>query len=416
MTRGCWAGLSAVCIYSISAFGAGFQLYSEGSAEALGQAAAVSGRNDLISLAWYNPSALAGAARTEIMAGSVFVQLQTDFRSSIDPAYNSSMDEDWRTIPHVYFVQPLSTNLTATLSVNAPYGLITEWPSGWAGNVAATYSEFSAIYTTPALAYRVNEQLALAAGFNVVYADAELLASRDFSGVGGPDFGMRSVQGDDWGYGYTASAHGRFGDNWSIGARFQSRVKIKLQGHVDFQSNPVPPNKTSFPGSAEVELPSSISVGLVNRSFERFQLGLDVVWTEWSTYDALVYRFGSGYPSTAVTPNPEVNAKRWDDVWSIRVGSELELSEAWVARAGYVWDQSPVDNATRSPELPGSDRQMLTAGAGWKHGPFGIDIAYAYLWADSSRSGPEVVASVPTLSGSYKNTTHIVGMSVWYIF
>ena len=63
MKQGRWTAIAIVCLVSGSVFGAGFQLYTEGSAEALGQAGAISGRDDLISLAWYNPSALAGTER-----------------------------------------------------------------------------------------------------------------------------------------------------------------------------------------------------------------------------------------------------------------------------------------------------------------------------------------------------------------
>jgi len=224
---------------------------------------------------------------------------------------------------------------------------------------------------------------------------------------------LRTVKGDDTGCGWTASVHGRPDRDWSVGARFQSRVKLKLNGTVDLQSNPVPPNATAFSGGAAVELPASMTVGLVNRSVARLQLGVDVVWTEWSTYDELTYQFGQGYPRVpGVMANPEVNSKRWDDVWSIRLGGEYELTEAWVVRAGYVWDQSPVNGAARSPELPDSDRQMVMAGIGWMWENLQLDLAYAYLWAESARTGSEVVDKVPTLAGAYDTVSHLVGLSV----
>lgn len=413
MKRGVWRAAVLAGWFAGSAWGAGFQLYTEGSAEALGQAGAISGRDDLASLAWYNPAALAGTQQTQLQAGTVLVQIRTDFKSSLSPAFNESMADDWRVIPHFYYVQPMGADLTAQLSVNAPYGLITEWPDDWAGNLAAVYSEFSTIYITPSLAFRMNDRFSVAAGFNLVYADAELSASRDFSAVGGPDFGLRTVEGDDVGFGCTASVHGRAGEDWSAGARFQSRVKLKLNGTVDLQSNPVPPNDTSFPGSAAVELPASVNAGLVNRSIDRLQLGVDVVWTEWSTYEDLTYRFGQGYPQVpGAMSNPEVNPKRWDNVWSLRLGGEYDLADAWVLRAGYIWDQSPVGSATRAPELPGSDRQMIMAGVGWRMNSLRIDLAYSYLWAEEVRTGSEVVDKVPILAGRYDTVTHLVGLSV----
>ncbi|MBN2164555.1 MAG: outer membrane protein transport protein [Pontiellaceae bacterium] len=406
MRRKIWRYIFLSMVLPVCAMGAGFQLYTEGSAEALGQGAAISGRDDLVSLAWYNPAGLAGAADERLMAGMTLVQLQADFSGTFG---SSSMSDDWRLIPHAYYVSPVSEDLTLLVSVNAPYGLISEWPKNWIGSLAATYSDFSAIYTTPSVAYRVNDRFSFSAGFNVVYAEAELSASRDYTVLNPalPDFGLRTLTGDDVGFGYTASAHGNLGPDWSLGARFQSRVKVKLEGDVRFEALP-----TAYSGGAAIELPASLNLGVVNRSFDRFQLGLDLIWTEWSSYDALIFDFGPGYPLT----NPEVNSKRWDDAISIRCGGDYALTDHWFLRGGYVWDQSPLNNQTRAPELPGSDRQMLTAGIGWKSAWVDLDLGYSYLWAEEARSGNEIVSSLPLLSGTYEVVTHIVALSACHAF
>jgi long-chain fatty acid transport protein len=416
MNKVYWLAVAAIAALSASAPGAGFQLYTEGSAEALGQGGAISGRDDLVSLAWYNPAALAGAEQPSIMAGSTFVKIKASFDSALSPLLDASAVDDWHAVPHFYYVQPVSGDWTALLSVNAPYGLVTEWPDGWAGSIAAVYSELKTIYTTPSLAYRINDRVAISAGLNVVYAAARLTASRDFSALPGPDFGEREVRGDDFGCGYTASAHWNIADEWAAGARFQSRVKVNLEGEVEFDLNPLSPGSTEFDGSAELILPASVNIGVVNKSLRSLQLGFDLVWSEWSSYDALIYEFGAGYPVTALTPNPEVVPKRWDNVWSTRLGGEYELNETWALRAGYVWDQSPAPNETRAPELPDADRQMVMAGVGWKGNNMGVDLAYSYLWAKKSTTGAEVVALVPTTAGEYEGETHLVALSVSYAF
>ena len=124
------------------------------------------------------------------------------------------------------------------------------------------------------------------------------------------------------------------------------------------------------------------------------------MWTEWSTYDVLAVE------------NLPPSVKDWDDVISIRIGGEYALGDSWALRAGYVWDESPVPDETRSPELPGSDRQMLMAGVGWKTGGVGIDAAYSYLWADDAQIGTNPLG----LSGKFETTTHLVSLSVSYTF
>lgn len=380
MKIGKWGAVVAVGLFTGTSFGSGYQLYTEGSAEALGQAGAISGRTNLVSLAWYNPSALAGAERPQIMVGSAFVSIRTDFNSV---AGDSSMSDDWRAVPHFYYVQPLGEDLTATLSINAPYGLITEWPDVWAGAGIATYSELRSIYITPSIAYRVMDQLSVSVGVNVADAEAQL------EGTG------RVVKGDDISYGGTVSAHYQVAHDWAIGARYQSSVKFEIEGDL---------NKV-LPASAKLELPSSVNMGIANSSIKNLTLGLDVVWTEWSTYDELAIS-APGAPGS-----PLVSPKAWDDVWSIRLGGEYALGDSWALRAGYVWDETPVPNTTRAPELPGSDRQMLMAGIGWKGENIGIDFAYSYLWADKVDMG-----SIYPLPGEFETTTHLLALSVGYTF
>lgn len=362
-----------------AAWGAGFQLYTEGSTEALGQAGAISGRTNLTSLAWYNPAALAGTDQPSVMLGATLVSIHTDYK---DGANDASMSKDARVIPHFYVIQPLTDDVTATLSVNAPYGLITEWPEGWDGATIATYSDLETVYITPSVAWRLHDRFSVGVGVNVVSAKAQL------EGTG------REVKGDDMSYGGTVSAHYQPLDDWGIGARYQSSVKLDITGTLTAGG-------AMIPASAELELPPTFNIGVANTSLKNLSLGLDLVWTGWSTYNQLAV--------VAPPVTPPASEKNWEDVISIRLGGEYALGEAWLLRAGYVWDQSPVPDSTRAPELPGSDRQMVMFGFGWNcWKAMTIDAAYSFLWA---KEAPDAV-----LPGNYETTTHLLGLSVGYDF
>ncbi|HKL20237.1 MAG TPA: outer membrane protein transport protein, partial [Tichowtungia sp.] len=122
------------------------------------------------------------------------------------------------------------------------------------------------------------------------------------------------------------------------------------------------------------------------------------------------------YP-TPPLPNPETTPKNWKDVWSIRAGGEYELNESWVVRGGYVWDESPVDDQSRAPELPGSSRHMLMTGLGWKGEQLGVDLAYSFLWAEDATTGANVVAATGgATAGSYSTETHLIALSLSYEF
>ncbi|MDF7826305.1 outer membrane protein transport protein [Pontiellaceae bacterium B12227] len=391
MKRCKWFGILCSTLVAGTTMGAGFQLYTEGSAEALGQAGAISGRTNLTSSAWYNPSALAGTQQPKIMVGSAFASIHTDYKSGVPQALfaDAKMSDEWRAIPHLYYVQPISKDVTTMLSINAPYGLITEWDDDWAGAGIATYSELRTIYITPSVAWQAFDMLAISAGLNIVDAEADLRRTGS------------KVEGDDIAYGGTISAHLQPLEDWALGCRYQSSVKLDITGSAN----------SLYPASAELELPASLNVGLANTTFKNLSLGLDLVWTEWSTYDELsIVTPPSPSAPTGITTVP----KNWDDVISIRLGGEYALGESWLLRAGYVWDESPVPDSTRAPEMPGSDRQMLTFGAGWKWNGMTIDAAYSYLWAKTAKMGTDPIYG--GFPGEFETTTHLLALSLGYNF
>ncbi|VGO20634.1 OmpP1/FadL family transporter [Pontiella sulfatireligans] len=206
------------------------------------------------------------------------------------------------------------------------------------------------------------------------------------------DWTGSSLEGDDTAPGGTASVRFQALDHWALGARYQSKVDLKLTGEINH----------ALDASAEITLPSSFTAGLANTSIKNLTLELNVVWTEWSVYDELAVKTAAGTQSAP---------KDWDDVWSIRAGGEYALGEQLALRAGYVWDESPVPGTTRAPELPGSNRQMVTGGVGWANGRLGVDAAYAHLWAKTVDMG-----SIYPLEGKFKTATHVVSLSASYAF
>jgi long-chain fatty acid transport protein len=255
--------------------------------------------------------------------------------------------------------------------------------------------------------------VSVSAGLNIVYADARLTANRDLSSVLLPDLGNRTVEGDDLALGYTLSGHAQSGD-WGLGLRFQSRVKVRPEGTIRYDNDPGFGREFRAEGAAD--LPASVNFGIVNGSLNKMTFGAEVVWTEWSAYDELIFVF----PDNPYETSPEVNPRLWKNVFSFRFGADCALNDAWRLRAGYVFDESPVNEFTLAPELPDSDRHMIMIGVGWQHQHIGIDAAYSYLRAQSSRTGQGIVNANPPLTlgaaGKYDTAAHLLALSVSYRF
>jgi long-chain fatty acid transport protein len=406
--------------------GAGFQLYTEGSAEALGLGGAISARRDMISNAWYNPASVADTETPRFMLGNTSLKLAITYS---DPTYEADLVDNWRYCPHAYYIQPLTDTLTASIAFNAPYGMVTHWRNGWKGRETAIDTDMCAFYLTPALSWRATDKLSLAVGANVVRAEADirkgLPAIWSVNPLNGQPFEVAppnemTVHGDDYGLGYLLAANYQINEAWTVGAKFQSRVDLKFKGDARYHSRfSLPPAGllwTQNNAEADLRIPANLTLGVANRTFDRWTLTFDAVWTEWSTYDSLDFRFDkSPVPGKAGTPGTVRNPKGWSDVWSYRFGAEYQLNENWVLRGGYVFDESAENDKTRAPEMPDSDRHMFCLGAGYTRDHWGIDVAYCYLMAKKTDVGTDTVPPLDP-NGEYETDVHMVSVSLRYAF
>jgi len=399
-------GVIAAALVAAPLFGAGFQLYTEGSAEALGQAGAVSARRDVLSNAWYNPASMTDFARPQFMIGDALVRLKIDYDDKSGADW--SLEHHWRPVPHFYTVYPFDEKVVGTLSCNVPYGLATDWPDSWSGRTTALDTRIEAYYLTPAVAWKMTDRLSLAVGMNVVRARAhirKILPAIPLWGIPESEF---QLSGEDYGVGYLAALNYMINEEWNVALKYQSRVDLTFEGDTMF-SVQVPGVYKNGPAEADLRLPATVTLGISNRSIDKWTFGFDIVWTQWTAYDALQIRMDNP-PGT----QPPVE-KDWRNVFSYRLGAEYQYNENWRFRCGYVFDESPIDGDTRAPEMPGSDRHMFMIGCSYDTERWGVDFAYSYLIARDTDAGNEVPIG-GVAGGNYRTRTHLAAISFRYKF
>ncbi len=378
----CMCALVALVLAN-TAMAGGYQLYSESATDVLSLGGAAVARSGAASSAWYNPAATTTVDKITLSGGGSLINLCTNYRSSIA---NDSMVSRWRPTGFFYAIYPVTPDLRLNLSINAPYGMITQWrPKSQLSNIA-TYTSIRACYISPSIAYKVTDELSLAAGFNVVYGTARLanyinIPAAYAAALGLPDRNKLYMRADCFGWGLFASAYWKPLDDWAFGAHYQSTVKLDLEGRCTYRWL----NTTNFGAlnfkkgddAATIKCPAYLALGVENSTFEDWKFMFDVVWTQWSVYKNMDIKF-ENYPSTG-TKGVAKNPRNWDDVFSIRFGAEYKLTDAIALRGGYMYDWSGCDNKVRSPEMPDSDKQLVGLGIGYHKDNWGVDLSYAYV-------------------------------------
>ena len=309
----------------------------------------------------------------------------------------------------------LTPELWLGLGISAPFGLKTEWDSGWAGRFHAIKSEVMTVNINPSIAWKINEMFSIGGGISAMYIDAELSNSVDYSAIaaaaGAAGFinaatcggsgpgpanceGVATVKANDWSWGWNVGAMINFSPNTRLGLTYRSTVEQKLSGDVSFANRPVFLNG-ALPNSgvnATIKLPDSFSVALAH-SMDRWQFLADYTWTGWDSIQNLsIYRSGT---TTCCLTNTALNFK---NSWRAGLGVNYQLNAEWKLRGGVAYDTTPVQDQYRTPRLPDQDRTWLSIGAQWAFSKQGaLDFGYAYLFVkDASSNLPSIDPSPPS--------------------
>jgi len=410
--------IAALAVASAPAQAAFFQI-AEQSASGMGNAfaggAAVA---EDASTVWYNPAGMTRLARAQVVAGGSYIHptFTADVKSAssaIGPIGGGGGDGGLPAlVPNLYAVYPVSTRFALGASVNAPFGLATDYPDTWAGRYYALHSDIKAVNVNLAGAFKFHDALSLGLGVNYQTLDAQLTQAVDFAtlcttgtilgipgsaacGLGGgfsqpgnPNDAKAKVTAKGNAWGYNAGILSQFGAT-RIGAAYRSKMKYKLNGSFDIDAPANVPSAlltnanfriVDSGASTEVTLPSTLSLSAVQELGSRWALMADVTRTNWSTLPELRIKFDSGQGDSVVSLNLK-------NVYRYSLGVSYRPNDAWIIRTGIALDRSPVQNAMdRTPRLPDSDRRWLSMGAGWRASMrWDFDFAYAYIrLSDSS--------------------------------
>ena len=109
------------------------------------------------------------------------------------------------------------------------------------------------------------------------------------------------------------------------------------------------------------------------------------------------------------------------------MGANYRQNDAWTWRFGVAYDQSPVQDADRTPRVPDEDRTWLAIGVQHKLSKAAaIDVGYAHLFvrdassrlcdAAGAAANPAGCAGKNALIGTYNNNVNILSAQFRYSF
>ena len=371
----------------------------------------------------YNPAAMAFHDGSSMTAGVVLVKPDL----SVDTG-NGSVDseaDDIIAIPLFSAHHTIGGDMSVGISVNAPFGLETDWPLGTfdaqfpgvgengeypLGGPLPTKSALEIIAISPSIATKINDNLSLSAGVDYYYM-RNVDFNTTFNNPLTPNYDM---SGDGRGIGFNLSGLYRL-DAWSFGISFHSTANINVEGTIKTPDYLVAAlNLPTTNVTADFEVPSRLQLGLRHQLTDRLAWEFDITRTGWESFDVLEVKEGV-YGQTVLR-----SENHWDDANAYRLGVTYDVNPDTQLRAGYSFDETPQRDDYFSARIPDADRHLFSVGFGHKIAEdWTLEAGYMYVkFNDRSISQPTwepdttEFNGTSAVDGDYESSVHLLAIGV----
>jgi long-chain fatty acid transport protein len=356
------AGIAAGLLLSTSlAHAGGFALREQSTiGQGLSFAGVAAGAGGLSSMFW-NPAVSAEYNEygfiSENNVNLILPSAEAEFGGN-----SSGNIGEWAIVPAGSMSYGLTDKITLGLTTGAPFGLTTNGNDSWAGVLRGDKSEVMTLNATPSVSYKLNDMLSIGVGVQLQYMSAELTSRAP--NAANPFF---EVEGDDFGFGFTAGLLFEPTDTTDIGIGFRSSVRHKLEGEGSLGA------LLDQDISAKFTAPEIVTVGVRQEVSDQLALSAGLEWSNWSRFKE--FRV-NGLPGV-------VEAYNWKDGWFASIGAEYAYSDALTLRAGAAFERSPVPDETRGVRVPDNDRYWLSLGASYRISEkMTANLAYSHVFME----------------------------------
>ncbi len=412
-----------------SVMAGGFSL-NEQSAATMGYAnAGAAAHAENASTVIFNPAGMSKLSGTNVSFGASVLDVDAEAKGSTQNTTNQvgrtveggegGDIADPAILPSLFVTHEVSDSIDVGFALHAPYGLAADYDNDFEGKFFADKTELSVISFSPSLAVSNGEGLSMGAGINIMYAEGRLSRYQDISGklltddpryttpeeatAAANDFEeafgapYADVEGDDVAINFRVGFLYDISNNTQVGLTYQTPTEFELEGDIKVTGAP---NQMSNGVQAPLEekayvplnIPESVTLGLSHQLTDDITILAGATYAKWSRFEELDVYSAEGNngevadlleksgdePLTHVT-------EEWKNTWQFNVGGIWQATPKWQLKAGYAYDESPVDEYVTA-RIPSQDRHWLTLGTQWEDVQSGwaVDAAVGTLIFDGN--------------------------------
>ncbi len=391
-----------LCFTAVNLSAAGFALYEYSARGNAMGGAVIANKAEPASIA-ANPALITQLHGTQVQTGitSVIVKGSTDIGGQ-----KRDLETGAFYLPNLYVTQQVREDVVLGVGLFSRFGLGGKYKgySDWmtAINENQSYRMDLVTYSiNPVMASRVTDELSLAGGFEIMYA--RLIEEK---GPGGAN--QLDIEGDSitWGANFGLHYNPEWAEKWAAALTYRTKTRHLASGEVTGTGAFTLANPSVIgPATAALALPDQLAFGLSFEPTKKLTLEADIMGIFWSSYKQLRIDYDD-----LRAPNNEF--KNYKDVYRLSFGAEYSLNDNWDIRAGYVYDESPINPNFMDTMVPADDRHIISTGVGYNKNGFGIDASYSYMFVEDLTGKTEKGSVAEYTNGS----SQMIGLSVKYAF
>lgn len=407
----------ALVLFSGISNGQGLVLPAAGPIHRSMGGASVAAPLDALGANYWNPAAIRGLPHNEVAFAGEFIYADAHLFSSAPLQGRQGLtrsDSGLGALSGVAMVyhreeSPITIGMflgsSAGGSINYPGDANNPFlsPTGPLGRLRLGSKFASATFLSTAfnIAYQVNDRLVIGAG-PTIGTSLMSLTPAFFAGAGDANNdGLRTFPAATngrpfWGGGVQAGATYQVNDALDLG--FSIRSPLWFETFRWKSENEVGVGQTiRLPWS----MPMIISFGGAYKGFDRLLLAADVRWFDYRT------------TKTLGTPVSE-GGVGWDSIWAFAFGAQYQLNDQLSVRAGYVYNQSPIDETLTlfNVQLPAITQHQLSCGFTMQLTE-NVSSSLSYVYAfENEVSGPVIQAAGSTVGFDIESHSIVFGVNV----
>ena len=413
--------VSLSVLVACNSLAAGFQV-AEHSASGLGRSFSGEGAvADNASVLARNPAAMTLFDKAQFSGAVSIVDpevnvTQNDVPGSGGQSQSSDDVAPLQIVPAAYYISPINDKWAWGIGMFTNYGVATDYPDDiYAGDLAGDTALVS-VNLNPNLAYRVNEQISVGGGVNVVYAHAELNRHEGaISNITGNPASQKLIQmtGETFAFGWNIGGLYELNENNRFSIAYRSEVDLDFDDgeFTDYTGGIVQGNATKTTGRLQITLPSIIEISAFHQLNDQWAVHYGWQQTHWSSFKEL--KATSPDCNDGVAGQCFQKSEKYDDNNRYSLGATYTLNQQWTLRAGFAYDEQ-AGEATLS--IPDSDRYWYSAGLTYAVNPdLTLDAGFAIV---QSKEGnfTETNKLGQDLSFSAEGTAYLSAVQLNYTF